>query len=175
MEGQRTHVATGDGAIREEEKPLPQAPAEPGGGGSPSISGSGMDLAPLPTLVTQAPQACASSLLAPYRHARLPLLPTEPLGAGTALGTSRREVGGWPQLGLTRQGLGTRSPTCSPLSPGMPGTPRAPGMDCPGGPLSPCKGHMLGIWLVALEPLCSPQSHGCAAFPIPAPRGRLCR
>lgn len=46
---------------------------------------------------------------------------------------------GWPRLGLTQAGPGTPSPTCSPLSPGMPGTPRAPGTDCPGGPLSPCK------------------------------------
>lgn len=133
-----------DGAIREEEKqrrknPFPRPPQEPGGGGRLSISSNGMDPAPLPTQVTQVPRACAGSFLAPYRHAWLPLLPTDPLGAGTALGTSRREVGGWPRLGLTQAGPGTPSPTCSPLSPGMPGTPRAPGTDCPGGPLSPCK------------------------------------
>lgn len=33
---------------------------------------------------------------APYRHARLPLLPAEPLGAGTALGGSRAELGAVP-------------------------------------------------------------------------------
>lgn len=157
-----------DGAIGEEEKPFPQATAEPGGGRSPSINDPS-------TPVTRALRACARSLLAPYRHAWIPLLPTEPLGARTALGTSRRGVGGWPQLGLAQAGPGTRSPTCSPLSPGMPGMPRAPGTDCPGGPLSPCKGHMIEMWLVPLEPPCAPQCHGCAAFPVPAPQGCPCR
>lgn len=36
------------------------------------------------------PQAYAGSLLAAYRHAWLPLLPTEPTGARTALGTAER-------------------------------------------------------------------------------------
>lgn len=80
-------------------------------------------------------------------------------------------MGVWPWLGLTCPGPDTRSPTCSPLSPGMPGTPRAPGTDCPGGPLSPCKGHMLRIWLVALEPLCSPQPPWMFCFPHPCSAG----
>lgn len=57
----------------------------------------------------------------------------------------------------------------------MPGTPRVPGTDCPGGPLSPCKGHRLRVWLVALKTLCPPQCYECAAVPVPTPRGHLCR
>lgn len=58
-------------------------------------------------------------------------------------------MGSWPWLEPIQAGPGTQTLTCSPLSPGMPGMPRAPGTDCPGGPLSPCKGHVLSIWLLA--------------------------
>lgn len=87
----------------------------------------------------------------------------------------QRGVGGCPQPGVTPSQPVTCSPTCSPLSPGMPGTPRAPGTDCPGGPLSPCKGHRLRVWLVALKTLCPPQCYECAAVPVPTPWGHLCR
>lgn len=59
--------------------------------------------------MTLVPRACAGSLVAPYRHAWLPLLPTEPVGARTALGTAERkqwEAGpGWSP---TRQGQAPR-------------------------------------------------------------------
>lgn len=41
---------------------------------------------------------------APYRHARLPLLPAEPLSTRTALGTSRAEVGAAPGAPRGRAG-----------------------------------------------------------------------
>lgn len=102
------------------------------------------------------------------------LAPPSPHGARGCRdcpGDSRKEVGRWPWLELIQAGAGSHALTCSPLSPGMPGTPRAPGTDCPGGPLSPCKGHMLRIWLVgAGASLLSPESWMCC-FPHPCTSG----
>lgn len=97
-------VVMGDGAIKEGEKPFPQGLAEPRGEGSPYISGSGMHPAPLPTPVTRVPRAYAGALLAPYRHAWLPLLPTEPVGARTALGTAERRWEAGLDWSSSRQG-----------------------------------------------------------------------
>lgn len=120
------------------------------------------------------PRAYAGSLLAPYRHAWLPLLPTEPVGARTALGTAERRWEAGLDWSSSRQG---QAPALLPALLSHQGC-RARRVRLAltvQGALSPpanntCSGS--GWWV--LESLCSPQHHGCAAC-TPAPQGCQCR
>lgn len=173
-EEQRTQITAGMVQL-ERRKSSPPAPAEPGVEGSPSLAAVGWIWHPRSpshpddlSTVSQCWLPCGS-----YRHSRLSLLPTLSLGARTALGTSRGrwEAGpgrGWPGS------AGIRSPTCCPLSPGMPGTPRVPGTDCPGGPRSPCKGHSSGPAWWLWSPSVHPAPWMCQV-PDPCTLGQLCR
>lgn len=85
--GGTTHIP-GEIRIREEEKFTPRLPGD-GTPSSISIHQRGTASVPFPLCRGGGPTA-------PYRHAWLPFLPAEPLGAGTALGGSRAELGAVP-------------------------------------------------------------------------------